>query len=179
MFGHEEHHKKNPKHVAHKASGGSSTVPLSSKDSYLKNAYTLPGAVHLNVNGPGFAGSGIINEGFKTGPFGVSQRGAQFSQLKTAPMPSDIESLGERLRQNKAGTPAPQAEKRGGPVMSGNHRPVPIVAAGGEYVVHPDIVRHLGGGNVQKGHDYLDNFVKYVREHTIKTLKNLPGPRRD
>ena len=67
----------------------------------------------------------------------------------------------------------------GGGVISNTHRPVPIVAAGGEYVIHPDDVTRYGGGDMDKGHDKLDNFVKYVRSHLVKTLKNLPGPKRD
>jgi len=63
--------------------------------------------------------------------------------------------------------------------MSGKYRPVPIVAAGGEYVVHPDVVKRLGGGDMEKGHNYLDAFVKGVRHHLIKTLSKLPGPKRD
>lgn len=53
---------------------------------------------------------------------------------------------------------------------------VPIVAAGGEYVVHPDAVREVGGGDMDAGHAVLDEFVKRMRKELIKTLKKLPGP---
>lgn len=56
---------------------------------------------------------------------------------------------------------------------------VPIVAAGGEYVVHPDHVREVGGGDLDVGHAVLDEFVKRVRKELIHTLKHLPGPKRD
>jgi len=56
---------------------------------------------------------------------------------------------------------------------------VPIVAAGGEYVIEPDHVRHIGGGDMDAGHRHLDEFVKKFRSHTVKTLKNLPGPSKD
>jgi hypothetical protein len=56
---------------------------------------------------------------------------------------------------------------------------VPIVAAGGEYVIHPDAVREVGGGDLDTGHKVLDEFVKQIRAETIKTLKKLPGPSRD
>jgi len=56
---------------------------------------------------------------------------------------------------------------------------VPIVAAGGEYVIHPDTVREIGGGDMDLGHKVLDEFVKRVRAENIKTLKNLPGPKKD
>ena len=56
---------------------------------------------------------------------------------------------------------------------------VPIVAAGGEYVVHPDDVREVGGGDLDMGHKVLDEFVKRMRAELVKTLKKLPGPKRD
>lgn len=68
----------------------------------------------------------------------------------------------------------PYGMKRGG-AASG----VPIVAAGGEYVVHPDAVREVGGGDLDLGHKVLDEFVLRVRKELIKTLKKLPGPKKD
>lgn len=56
---------------------------------------------------------------------------------------------------------------------------VPIVAAGGEYVVRPDEVEEVGGGDLDTGHRVLDEFVKRVRQELIKTLKRLPGPKKD
>lgn len=56
---------------------------------------------------------------------------------------------------------------------------VPIVAAGGEYVLHPDQVRDAGGGDLDLGHKVLDEFVKRMRKELVNTLKNLPGPKRD
>ena len=56
---------------------------------------------------------------------------------------------------------------------------VPIVAAGGEYVIPPEDVLHIGSGDLDHGHKILDSFVKKMRQKTIKTLQNLPGPKRD
>jgi len=56
---------------------------------------------------------------------------------------------------------------------------VPIVAAGGEYVIHPDDVVRIGGGNMDAGHKVLDSFVKKMRAKTVATLKSLPGPKKD
>jgi hypothetical protein len=61
----------------------------------------------------------------------------------------------------------------------GGEATVPIVAAGGEYVVHPRDVQRLGKGSLDDGHKVLDHFVKMFRAKTIKTLESLPGPRRD
>lgn len=72
------------------------------------------------------------------------------------------------------GTPGMAAFKDGGKV-----EPVAIVAAGGEYVIHPDDVSYLGGGDLDLGHRELDRFVKLQRAKTVKTLRKLPGPKKD
>ena len=56
---------------------------------------------------------------------------------------------------------------------------VPIVAAGGEYVIPPEDVVRIGGGDLDHGHKVLDSFVKKMRQKTIKTLQGLPGPKKD
>lgn len=56
---------------------------------------------------------------------------------------------------------------------------VPIVAAGGEYVIHPESVSNLAKGDLDHGHRILDSFVKKMRLKTVATLKALPGPKRD
>lgn len=62
---------------------------------------------------------------------------------------------------------------------AGGEATVPIVAAGGEYVIHPEDVVRIGEGNMDDGHKILDEFVKRMRAKTIKTLSALPGPKRD
>ena len=56
---------------------------------------------------------------------------------------------------------------------------VPVVVAGGEYVIHPDDVVHIGRGDLERGHKVLDAFVKKQRAKTINTLQKLPGPKKD
>ena len=56
---------------------------------------------------------------------------------------------------------------------------VPIVAAGGEYVISPEAVAKIGNGDMELGHAALDLFVKKMRNRTIKTLQKLPGPKKD
>jgi ADP-ribose pyrophosphatase YjhB (NUDIX family) len=68
-----------------------------------------------------------------------------------------------------------RVRKAGGGTASG----VPIVAAGGEWVISPEQVRGVGRGDLDAGHRALDEFVKRVREELIGTLQKLPGPRRD
>lgn len=55
----------------------------------------------------------------------------------------------------------------------------PIVAAGGEYVIHPHIITVLGGGDISKGHAVLDDFVNSGRKQIVNTMKKLPGPKKD
>jgi hypothetical protein len=54
----------------------------------------------------------------------------------------------------------------------------PIIAAGGEYIIHPDVVKHVGEGNMSQGHRLLDKFVLHTRAQHIKTLKKLKGPKK-
>lgn len=72
---------------------------------------------------------------------------------------------------------APKGYAEGGMVHDGEL--VPIIAAGGEYVIHPAAIAKIGGGDLEAGHKELDDFVKDLRAKTVKTLKSLPGPRKD
>ncbi len=56
---------------------------------------------------------------------------------------------------------------------------IPVIVAGGEYVVSPGKVRSLGGGDPTKGHKLLDSFTKRNRLNLVKRLKSLDGPRTD
>lgn len=61
----------------------------------------------------------------------------------------------------------------------GDAESVPIVAAGGEYVLSPKQVRLAGDGDLEMGHRVLDEFIKRKRTETVNTLKKLPGPKKD
>lgn len=56
---------------------------------------------------------------------------------------------------------------------------VPVIVAGGEYIITPEEVMQIGEGDLNKGHAVLDAFVKSQRRLLIKTLGKLPGPARD
>lgn len=60
-----------------------------------------------------------------------------------------------------------------------NPDPVKIIAAGGEYSVPPEVVKNLGGGDMNHGHDILDHFVLHKRKELIGELKKLKPPKRD
>jgi len=46
-------------------------------------------------------------------------------------------------------------------------------------VISPENVARIGSGDIDKGHDILDDFVTEYLERLVATLKKLPGPKRD
>jgi hypothetical protein len=66
-----------------------------------------------------------------------------------------------------------------GKADGGEVQGVPCVLAGGEYVLAPHEVAYAGDGNMEQGHRVMDDFIKQYRDKSIKTLSNLPGPRKD
>ena len=80
----------------------------------------------------------------------------------------------------KGGGPYDEPLSRGGRAEDGGgDQGVPIVAAGGEYVLSPAQVRAVGNGDADLGTKVLDEFVKRSRARNIKTLQHLPGPAKD
>jgi 8-oxo-dGTP pyrophosphatase MutT (NUDIX family) len=69
--------------------------------------------------------------------------------------------------------------ERRGKARGGETSGVPIVAAGGEWVISPHHVVDIGAGDIDRGHRVLDSFVKRRRQELIAELQRLPGPRRD
>jgi hypothetical protein len=55
-------------------------------------------------------------------------------------------------------------------------QPTPILAAGGEYIVHPHVVRRIGRGDLKNGHRILDAFVLHARKQHLKQIKALKPP---
>jgi len=78
-----------------------------------------------------------------------------------------------------AGKPGAATDRRAeGGMVGENGAPVPIMAAGGEYVISPSDIQ-ARWGDLEHGHAFLDHFVKTQRKNLIKTLKGLPGPAQD
>lgn len=72
------------------------------------------------------------------------------------------------------------ARDRGGYVVDGAEGDlVPIIIAGGEFVVHPKDVAEIGGGDIARGHKELDKWVLSRRKKQIKTLQKLAPPAKD
>lgn len=69
----------------------------------------------------------------------------------------------------------PALEAHGGAARSGNG-PVPINASGGEFVIEPDEVARIGGGDINLGHRALDTWLMKLKKEAAKTIQQLPGP---
>lgn len=120
-------------------------------------SYVIPADIPSAIGqGNSAAGSSILNKMFSKGPYGMNLS----------------KSKGPRVGVRHSSL-HPLHFAKGGAV----NPTTPIVAAGGEYLIHPDTIRDLGNGDIQLGHSILDAFVKHVREKHIKTLEKLPGPK--
>ena len=94
-----------------------------------------------------------------------------------------LNKLAAKFGASPFGKPVPKRRRAAGGISGFpaevNVEAVPIIAAGGEYVITPDRVASLGGGSLKRGHEMLDQWVLGERKKLIDTLKNLPGPAKD
>jgi hypothetical protein len=72
-------------------------------------------------------------------------------------------------------SPLTNRSDRGG-AREGAGKQVPIMAAGGEYVLTPQQVLRVGRGYLDHGHQILDRWVQNVHKNYAKTIANLPPP---
>ncbi len=121
-------------------------------DSYVLPADLVSGIGHGNS----LAGGKILDSMFKSGPYGMALPHAGGGRGPPRPPPAF---------HMKAGGVPPEK--------------VDVMLAGGEYVVEPEAVLAIGGGNAKRGHRILDAFVKHMRAKTIKQMSSLPGPIRE
>jgi hypothetical protein len=136
--------------------GRTDRIPMS----VAAGAYVIPADVVSGLGeGNTLSGAKVLDMMMHTGPFGM------------------------KLPEGKGGgrgipAPPPLAKfARGGRPKSADDL-VKVIVAGGEYVVHPmDVAKWAKNGDLTKGHDNLDKFVKNVRSDTATKLKKLPGPK--
>lgn len=123
-------------------------------------AYVLPAdhVSHIGQNNTA-AGAEILNKMFKQGPYGTAGTHMGAARGTTGRLPSM-----KIARMPKA---------RGGATEG-----VPIIAAGGEFVISADKVAELGGGDIKRGHKILDHWVETTRKNHIKTLRKLKPPKK-
>jgi len=143
--------------------GRTDHIPLS----VPAGSYVIPSQAvsHLGQNNSA-AGFARLNNMFSSGPFGTAL--PKMGRGAGLPRPP--------------GMPRQPAFALGGYMEGGiayhgkDDEPVEIMAAGGEFVIHPAIVRTIGHGSISEGHRILDQWIKSLKEDHIKTLKKLPGP---
>lgn len=75
--------------------------------------------------------------------------------------------------------PQSQRMANGGEVVDDDQgeEQVPVRLSSGEYVLDPETVAQVGGGDIGKGHKILNRFVLQVRREYVKRLRSLPRPK--
>lgn len=127
-----------------------------------RNSFVVPADVVSGIGqGNSMAGANALNKMFKSAPGGAAMPSPKAMRMPTGGMMRGRNGFAD-----------------GGEVMPGMEPDAEIVAAGGEFVLSPEDVAAVGGGDVERGHAILDSFVKQIRSKTIRQLKRLPGPRK-
>lgn len=130
-------------------------------------SYVIPADVVAgHGQGNTLAGAAALDKLFKSGPYGISAPNTIKTYGNKAPSAPKIKPL-------KPTFITPHKSKGG----AANH--VPVMAAGGEYVISPESVAAIGGGDPQKGFKILDAFVLQSRKKQVKTIKKLKPPKKD
>lgn len=137
-------------------------------------SYVLPAdhVSHLGQNNTQ-AGHSLLNGMFSSGPFGTGLpkmgRGSGMPKGGGKPPRSAFDDGGAVFPMAEGGVPYDGGEA------------VPIMAAGGEYILPPHIVRLMPTligepPSLHQGHQLLDAWVLSERKKHKATLAKLPGP---
>lgn len=131
------------------------------------DSYVIPADVVSGLGeGNSLAGARILDMAFRTGPYGTQ-------------MPRGGGGHGAGMPHPRAPS-VPAEESRGGArIGQGLGEKVPIMAAGGEFIVPPHVVRAIGRGSRDRGLNLLDKWVVRARKGIVKTMSKLPGPVRN
>jgi hypothetical protein len=125
-------------------------------------SYVIPADVVSGIGeGNSLAGAALLQQALSTGPFGSHLRRGGGVGIPAPP---------PRFTTPLLGPPA----SRGGR----SDAPQPILAAGGEFIVPPMVVRSWGGGSEKRGHDLLDHWVVKKRTEIATKMTKLPGPKK-
>ena len=127
------------------------------------------------------AGGKVLDSMFTTGPAGAklaSRRAYKSGAARLEKrgfadggMPMAIE---EEAPEDDMAMPSMEMEE---PELEeeGDDPDVPVIAAGGEYIVPPEALM-AKFGDLDLAHKIMDKFVEETRKKHIKTLQKLPGP---
>jgi hypothetical protein len=103
----------------------------------------------------------------------IAKRVLQQKQVMSAQSAPSQQQQPAPSQQQSGMQPAQQA--RGGETKR-KETTVPILAAGGEFIISPHHVARLGDGDVEEGHRRLDRWVVSQRADIIKEMQKLKPP---
>lgn len=127
-------------------------------------AYVIPADLVSGIGeGNSNAGAAILERALTTGPGGIA-----------LPLKPKHNAMSPRGPTPPTKPHIPFA--KGGKTADGEAQP--ILAAGGEYIVPPDVVRLWGRGDTKRGHDMLDRWVVTERAKMAAKQAKLPGPKK-
>lgn len=118
------------------------------------NSFVVPADIVSTIGqGNSNAGASLLGQITK-GPYGLSvPHGAGHANLPKPPKPANL--------------------ARGGKADY-----VPVILAGGEFVIDPEDVEKIGGGDMKEGHRVLNDMVLKVRKHGAKKMLSLKPPKK-
>jgi hypothetical protein len=129
-------------------------------------SYVVPADIVSGMGqGNTMAGAQILKNMFSTGPMGMAPM-----QGRGRPNIPRIPSMSMPRQPRSPQSPF----ARGGEA----HEHVPIVAAGGEYIIAPEAVKAIGHGDMKTGHKVLDRLMLKFRKENIKDQKKLKPPKK-
>lgn len=124
-------------------------------------AYVMPADVVSGLGeGNTHSGAAILDKMFHSNPHGIE--GSHVSGGHGVGMPTSKPPAGIQFA-------------KGGEIDKHKGTHVPIIAAGGEFLINPDaIIRKFG--SLDRGHKILDEWVVHTRKKTAKTMLKLKPP---
>jgi len=160
--------------------GRTDRIPMRAKP----GSYVLPADVVSGLGqGNTHAGARMWGQAIMTraGPMGIGTMGLRRGTIPKPTMPRGM-GMGARTKTFSNGGVVYFADggemaglgHNGGPPMEDEY--VPIVTAGGEVIIDPEVVEALGNGSETLGKRKLAESVLKVRQQTIDHLKRLPSP---
>ena len=140
--------------------GRTDKIPMGVKG----GSYVMPADVVSGLGqGNSTAGAVALNKLFGQSPYGAAAGKAGTPKINYGKM---------------GGMKPPRMRADGGDTPKGEEKAVPVIVAGGEYLIDPETVTRLGGGDIKHGHEILDNLVLHLRKKTIKDMQGLAPPKK-
>src|ERR1700733_3318070 len=156
--------------VASATPGRRDVIPLS----VASGSYVVPADVVSGISeGNTLAGARHLEAAMSTGPGGLPL--SHMVTHSTMPHPPSVAHLAHGgMADGQMPRMVHPREWANRDVPNG----IPVIVAGGEYILSPDQVRHIGDGDLTRGHDKLDQLVLHARARNVRATAKLPGPKK-